>query len=251
MVLAGALLAACGGGGDAPPGDEVFVPAGSFWMGCDPGAGACDAAESPWHEVAMSAFFIDRTEVTRAAYAECVSAGACTAPIGTAPACLGAGEYPQTCVSWLQARSFCRWRGRELPTEAQWEKAARGTDGRLYPWGGATPTCELANHAGCAGALEAADSHPLGASSYGALNMAGNAGEWVADWWDPAYYSATSSSGPDPLGPASGVNDWVVLRGGGFAFASSTLRASWRVGVGPRDSGWATDYGFRCARVAP
>lgn len=249
ILLAGALLAACAGGSSAQ--DEVLVPAGTFWMGCHPDDAACDAAESPGHAVEMSDFYIDRTEVTRAAYSACVASGACTVPIGAAPACLGPGEHPQTCVSWLQARDFCRSRGKDLPTEAQWEKAARGTDGRIYPWGGATPTCELANSAGCAGALEAAESHPMGASPYGALNMAGNAAEYVADGWDPDYYSAPSAGGPDPLGPTWGVDDLFVLRGGSLGFAVPELRTSWRAGVGPRDSGWASDFGFRCARAVP
>jgi formylglycine-generating enzyme required for sulfatase activity len=231
---------------------EVYVPAGSFSMGCHPEDGACDAAESPYHEVAMSAFFIDRTETTQAEYGACVAAGACTPPLGRGPACDAPdrGAYPQTCVSWVQARAFCQWNGKDLPTEAQWEKAARGTDGRIYPWGNATPTCERSNHGGCAAALDPADSHPLGASPYGALNMAGNAGEFVADWWDPAYYAAPAALGPDPLGPASGVNDGFVLRGAGFGFSDAYNRTSWRSGIGPKISGWASDYGFRCARAA-
>lgn len=248
-----ALAAGCPDSGSSPgPAAEVFVPAGSFSMGCHPSDGACDAAESPYHEVAMSAFYIDRTEATVAAYGECVAAGACTPPPGSGPACeaAGRGAYPRTCVTWDQARAFCQWSGKELPTEAQWEKAARGADGRIYPWGGAPPTCELANHAGCGTTLDPADSHPLGASPYGALNMAGNAGEFVADWWDPEYYAAPAALGPDPLGPASGVNDWFVLRGGGVGFSGSYDRTSWRTGIGPKSTGWAADYGFRCARAA-
>jgi formylglycine-generating enzyme required for sulfatase activity len=252
MVLAGvALLAACD---HSRSNLEVYVPAGTFSMGCSPGDTACDAAESPYHEVAMSAFYIDRTEVTWAAYGECVAAGGCTSPLGagSGPACEATdrGAYPQTCVTWDQARAYCQWRGRDLPTEAQWEKAARGTDGRVYPWGDATPTCELSNQGGCAAALDPADSHPAGASPHGALNMAGNAGEFVADWWDPGYYGTPAAAGPDPVGPASGLNDWFVLRGAGVAFADSSNRTSWRTGIGPKGSGWGSDYGFRCAGAA-
>lgn len=251
VILAGAaILAACG---PDRPGVEVYVPAGSFSMGCSPDDGACDAAEAPYHEVAMSAFYIDRTEVTREAYGVCVAAGGCTPPLGSGPACdaTDRGAYPQTCVTWDQARAYCLWRGRDLPTEAQWEKAARGTDGRVYPWGNSPPTCELSNQAGCAATLDPAESHPAGASPYGALNMAGNAGEFVADGWDPGYYATPAASGPDPVGPVSGVDDWYVLRGAGFAFADSYNRTSWRTGIGSKGSGWAVDYGFRCAGAAP
>ena len=81
--------------------------------------------------------------------------------------------------------------------------------------------------------------------------MAGNAGEFVRDWWDPAYYATAAASGSDPQGPASGVNDWFVLRAGGLFFQAASNRTSWRAGIGPKDTGWATDYGFRCARTAP
>lgn len=198
-----------------PPEGMVAVPAGNFWMGCeDPNDTDCLPDQYPFHEVFLDAFAIDRTEATIDEYEACMEAGGCGAPaqenaFGQACTWDNApnGTYPITCINWFQASSFCEWQGKRLPTEAEWEKAARGTDARLFPWGNDAPTCNHAAANSCtdfavADGTVPVGSLPLGASPYGALDMAGNVWEWVSDWYDASYYLV--SPGQNPGGPASG-----------------------------------------------
>jgi sulfatase modifying factor 1 len=205
----------------------ICIPAGPFIMGSNE-LGILEELEMPQQEVPMSQFHIDRHEVTFGEYRACVDAGACTPPVAENPDAdytdltyrcrwgqTGIDEYPVACVDWLQAVAYCNWRGAALPTEAQWEKAGRGTDGRTYPWGNEPPSCEYASMAdeffqsGCGtGMPEQPGSHPRGDSPYGVQDMAGNVYELVADWLGPGQ----PNLGTDPIGPDSG--EWKVRKGG-------------------------------------
>jgi len=234
----------------------VYVPAGDFLMGSSDQQIAtvqvmcpsCDISdESPQHKVYLDAFWIDRTEVTNAQYAQCVAIGVCRAPSKlysyTHSSYYGNPEYdnyPVIYVDWNDAVAYCVWAGRRLPTEAEWEKAARGTDGRTYPWGEAFD-CTRANYSGCVGDTSEVGSYPSGASPYGALDMAGNVWEWVSDWYDGGYYSVSPSS--NPLGPTSGI--YRSLRGSAWINSDYYLHAANR--NGDNTALLDDDVGFRCA----
>jgi formylglycine-generating enzyme required for sulfatase activity len=225
----------------------VAVPAGPFMMGCNERVDrACDADERPYHAVSLGAFAVDRTEVTQAAWARCLRAGACTAPTANFdPRALP--DYPVTNVGWEQARAYCAWTGKRLPTEAEWEKAARGPDGRIYPWGDALPDCAFATLDICGFVTEPVGTHRRGASPYGAYDLAGNVVEWVADLYDASYYAHSpphDPRGPEPAAFGGGPTDHV-RRGGDLAIRAATVRASNRTGVYPAPAYF--NLGFRCA----
>jgi formylglycine-generating enzyme required for sulfatase activity/tRNA A-37 threonylcarbamoyl transferase component Bud32 len=229
----------------------VYMPAGEFMMGSDNG----DADEKPQHTVSLDAYWIDQTEVTNSMYAKCVTDGECELPTATQSSTRSNyyddtqyADYPVINVDWSQANAYCGWAGRQLPTEAEWEKAARSTDGRTYPWGEGID-CSLANYRGknsendfCIGDTQVVGSYPQGASMYGALDLAGNVWEWVADWYSETYYIGAPSENPQGL--ASG--QYRVLRGGSLYDVSRDLRSS--------DRSWSIpgyrsgNVGFRCAR---
>jgi len=233
--------------GTTAPAKKILINAGEFRMGCDQSnpQESCSPYELPLHTVHLDAYTIDQTEVTNAQYRACVDDGKCAKP-----GCWGDGGFnapcqPVVCVSWHKADAYCRWAGGRLPTEAEWERAARGTDGRIYPWGDEEPDCSRANFSGCMGRTSAAGSYPAGASPDGVLDMAGNAWEWVADWYGEGYYGTSPRDNP----PGPDGWSYKVLRGGSWHDSWGDLRAAYR---GP-DPGNRYYYyiGFRCAAAGP
>jgi formylglycine-generating enzyme required for sulfatase activity len=228
----------------------VVVPTGDFSMGSNT-SDALD--EKPSHTVSLDEYYIDKFEVTNALYKACVDAGKCDPPKHTYffPESPGKiyysnsqyDNYPVVYVDWNMAKTYCEWRGAHLPTEAQWEKAARGgTDTRNYPWGNDLQ-CRQANYLKCVNRTSAVGSYSDGKSPYGAYDMAGNVLEWVADWYSANYYGNLFSS--NPTGPISGQSR--VVRGG--SWTKFDVRVSNRVGVAPNSATF--DIGFRCVGSLP
>jgi formylglycine-generating enzyme required for sulfatase activity len=230
--------------------EMVLIPAGSFHYGCNEQVdNQCQSSEKPGRQRKLAAFRIDRTEVTVAAYRACVGAGSCTAP-RPGRVCTwsvsrsGLEQHPINCVNWEQARTYCEWRRKRLPSEQEWEKAARGTDGRKYPWGnveigGSRRLANIADeslgreHPGRV-TLDGYDdgyvrtapvgSYPAGASPRGVSDMAGNVWEWTSDWYDEGR----------------------AVRGGSWDRDTRSLRASGRSYAAPGKG--SVRIGFRCAQ---
>jgi len=229
-----------------------LVPAGPFTMGSNDGM----PDEKPVHVVDLPAFYMDKFEVTNALYKVCVDAGACQVPANTAfgihPGAYGTygnqqfDDYPVIWVDWDQAQTYCEWRSARLPSENEWEKAARGTDGRKYPWGDTIdPTFANYgsnvpdNYSGVFGKTTAVGSYPKGQSPNGIYDMAGNVWEWVADWYD--VYPGGDLSANDAFGQKA----YRVLRGGSWSDDPALLRTTFR---GGNTADTTVNYiGFRCA----
>lgn len=237
----------------------VYVPAGTFLMGASDEqvdwilnqswCSSCDKSlfESgqPIHEVYLDAYWIDKFEVTNGQYAQCVAEGACEAPSSSEAwqhsvyyDNIQFADYPVIFVNWYQAQSYCQWAGGRLPSEAEWEKAARGTDARYYPWGNEAPTDQLINRNALGPAK--VGSFPEGASPYGAMDMAGNVWEWVADWHDDGYYSISPTNNPT----GSGNGESRGVRGGGWSEYDINYLTSARSANYP--DGTSEFGGFRC-----
>ncbi len=260
---------------DAAPEGTLLVPGGTFTMGLDHPRAIPD--EMTEHAVIVRSFYLDKTEVTNAAYNACVQAGVCASPKwidtvkgGFAPLEVFRQDLrPVSGVSQHDAMTFCKWKGKRLPTEAEFERAARGDDGRLYAWGNETPSPKRAVYA--SKVTEPVGSRPDGAGPYGHLDLAGNVWEWTADLYDPFAYSRdTANKGVPADCPTikqtqktlrnegrqgfTGTNPIptdcdTVLRGGAFNYFSWGLRASNRVHH-PADFKIIM-AGFRCAKDAP
>jgi formylglycine-generating enzyme required for sulfatase activity len=215
----------------------VYVPSGIFPMGAD-------GQDNPEHQVYLSGFWIYRTKVTNGMYSRCVDAGKCTPP---GPDALlpdytdpVVKDLPVVGVTWEQSNQYCRWISGHLPTEAEWEKAARGPDGNPYPWGVGQPSCSLANLAGCVGRSSNVLDYPAGVSPYLAFDFSGNVFEWVADWYAAGYYAESPTE--NPAGPSSG--NVRAVRGSSFASQAEQMRPSLRYSYDPQK--FRADLGFRC-----
>jgi formylglycine-generating enzyme required for sulfatase activity len=239
---------------------QVYIPAGTFRMG---GMDVRRAPnELPEHNVTLDAFWMDQLEVTNAMYALCVDAGECTPPQNLKsqrrPFYFNTSEfrdYPVIYVTWGQAKTYCEWAGRRLPTEAEWERAGRGDDFRTFPWGEDKADGTLANFNMLVGDTSRVGTYPAGASPFGVLDMAGNVAEWVNDYYSPNYANAVTLN---PTGPETSTSLHRAVRGGSLGDAEINIRVSKRSSVlGPSvsvttgsvlSSGDASPrIGFRCA----
>ncbi len=283
------LFLSCNDQSTAPDGDielgpddlgaMVEVPAGDFMRGCNETVdNKCSEDEYPYTSIYLSAFMIDKYEITTGQYEGCIKAGPCENREEAPPFYLSnknhlecnlyakKKEYdPMQCVSWYGAKAYCEWVGKRLPTEAEWEKAARGTDGRKYPWGN-TPyiSCDYANvHSsgyvqgdetvitkGCGieGTIPVGKK-PKGMSPYGAHDMLGNVAEWVNDKYDYEYYQTAATidpAGPDVCNPFSDGVDYRVIRGANWGSILFDMRASNRRSSISEEGSFVD--GFRCAK---
>ncbi|MBC7878275.1 MAG: SUMF1/EgtB/PvdO family nonheme iron enzyme [Anaerolineales bacterium] len=220
----------------------IYIPAGDFTMG--------DGINALSHNVTLDGYWIQQTKVTNRMYEQCLKVGACTTPSQELGGAVFSnpefGNHPVVGITWDQAQSYCTWTQGSLPTEAQWEKAARGTNGNTYPWGNTDPACSLLNFSNCYESTNGVDAFlSTGASSYGLLDMAGNAFEWASDWYSESYYATSPLA--NPLGPESG--QYRVVRGSSFETDDSQIASAIRRFNEPGDS--ERDTGFRCAVPNP
>jgi formylglycine-generating enzyme required for sulfatase activity len=223
----------------------VLVPAGEFTMGSDEG----DDDEQPVHRVVLDSFYLDTFEVTNGRFAKFVAAIQSEPPWGFADqeTPVVDAERPVRWVNWLEATGYCLWAGKRLPTEAEWEKAARGPEGRVYPWGNDPPTTAHAVFGLKEGDETVAPigDHHLGRSPYGVQDLAGNLYEWVTDWYDDAFYASPPTR--NPRGPVAGTTK--VQRGGSYINSPYRLRSAFRTKSDPTEHD--PHVGFRCAQDAP
>lgn len=235
----------------------ILIPAGVFKMGSQEGL----PNERPEHQVQLDSYYIDQYEVTMGLYRKFLESGKHDSPsTWDDEAATTVGDRPAVGMKWSDAAAYCEWAGKRLPTEAEWEKAARGTDGRRYPWGHMQPFVDIANYNRGVWVNETVTLVPVtsglegmsvrhglktgGMSPYGLAHMAGNAAEWVSDWYDREYYQQSPQK--NPTGPAKGEKR--VIRGGSWADLPPALRVTARFSAEPEFEDRAV--GFRCAMAA-
>lgn len=250
------VLSGCGS--STPTDDMVQIPAGTYTVGREVEE---FPAEGPTHTVTLGAFEIDVYEVTNSQFRSFTNAEDCPGPAveGNPDPCVYDGavqsntrfdywtngtyrKYPVLNVRWDQADAYCRWLGKRLPTEAEWEVAARGSDAYLYPWGNEEPTCADANFEGCTPDSVSRYDLEGGVSPFGAMFMAGNLAEWTADWYNADYY--TWGPTDNPQGPQTGSSK--VVRGGSWYCPATKVTTTYRDHANPMLQ--YNTIGFRCAR---
>ena len=229
------------------PENMVLVPRGEFIMGSQ------EHQDEHPHNVVVDAYYIDKYEVSNKEYKDFMKATGHPAPAYWDDPRLSKPEQPVVGVNWYDGSAFCEWKGKRLPTEAEWERAAKGPDGNgHYPWGHTLDDTK-ANYGQNVGMTTAVDSYPSGVSGYGAYNMAGNVFEWVSDWYDPTYFNVSPAL--NPQGPATGLNfanqgPVKVLKGGSWLAPASSLHSSHRFWNQPENNSYGVGLGFRCAKPA-
>lgn len=252
----------------------ILISAGDFWMGStteeiDKVTEECLKIlgefritcrsflkyEQPRHKVFLPAFYMDKFEVTTSRYAQFLQASRREPPRDWDHVDLEQhGQHPVVGIDWHDAEAYCRWAGKRLPTEAEWEKAVRVPDGRHYPWGNEIPTTDMANFDNVdqdlgndlySKRLKPVGSYPKGASAYGIFDLGGNVGEWVADWYEARYYERSPYR--NPKGSADGTEK--VTRGGSWFYPSPVMRSAFRSGTHPLTR--IATLGVRCAKDAP
>jgi formylglycine-generating enzyme required for sulfatase activity len=221
-------------------------------------AGKCSAADlihsQPAREVWLDGYLIYKTEVTNAMYANCARNGSCGQPVSADSNLRNNyynnptyADYPVVHVDWYSASNYCQWAGGRLPTEAEWEKAARGPDGQLFPWGDEAPTDQLANNNALFNDTTPIGAFPAGASPYGVLDMTGNVWEWTADWYEADYYSYAPAE--NPQGPTTSSVNQRTGRGGSWEWNHAVSSATYHDWWEPYKSG--SGVGFRCVLDLP
>jgi formylglycine-generating enzyme required for sulfatase activity len=227
-----------------PPPGMVCIEGGDALVGADDQT----PAEQPRHTVYVETYYLDTREVTVGDYTRCERAGACPKlPRPAFYARFQRPELPAVPITWEMAHQYCVFAGKRLPSEVEWEKAARGPEGRLFPWGDAPPSCDKANFKGCPGnTTMPPGSFPPG--PYGLHDMAGNGYEWVKDWWTPSHQGATARGPCDGARPCKGYTQ-RVLKGGSWYWPADMMRGSWRRGESP--SSGLHRLSFRCASSTP
>jgi formylglycine-generating enzyme required for sulfatase activity len=226
--------------------DMTIIPRGEFVMG------SSEHSDDTPHRVVLDAFAIDKYETSNRLYGEFMQATGHPAPAYWDNPRLNKAVQPVVGVNWYDAKAFCEWKGKRLPTEAEWERAAKGPSGDYhFPWGH-TFDAKKANYGQQIGWTTPVDSYPEGVNGFGLYNMAGNVFEWVADWYDPKYYS--NSPALNPHGPDKGYNfanqgPVKVLRGGSWLAPETSLHTSHRFWNQPENNSYGVGLGFRCAKT--
>jgi sulfatase modifying factor 1 len=226
--------------------DMVVIPHGEFLMGSK------EHADEPSHRVVLDEYAIDKFEVSNEKYKGFMKATGHPAPAYWDDPRLNKPNHPVVGVNWNDATAFCKWEGKRLPTEAEWERAAKGPSGDgHYPWEGHDIDKTKANYGQNEGSTTPIDSYPKGVNGFGLYNMAGNVFEWVQDWYDPKYYQ--NSPALNPQGADKGYNfanqgQVRVLRGGSWLAPETSLHASHRFWNQPENNSYGVGLGFRCAK---